>query len=211
MLTRTAPKESPSDFLSQKRIVQDLLCDMHKEKDEKDLAIITGVSKRFSESRLKSRERVGISSDIDSTNEYVNGRDFLNPSDPVEQRNTGFSSGHVRSMMELDTFGPSHSMNVELKRSKGLIPQSPNIDKNRLLVLEQERLKFEKSVDLMSKPLKNDFVPDDYFERAASHKDTRNGISNELSYIFKDPRSRRTHWFETYESKIKVISHLFKV
>jgi hypothetical protein len=170
---RTAPKESPSDFLNQKRVVQDLLGDMHKDKDENDLAILNGAVKRFSESRIKNR---ASSANIETT--YC-GKDFLTPDDPIDERITGFSSGNRRSIMEFDTFGPNHSQKVKLKRSKKIVPLSPNTDRNRLLVTPDERKNFERSM---------------------------NAPNAESSFISKDTRARRNHWFETYQSRITVRS-----
>ena len=54
--------------------------------------------------------------------------DFAQPAGPTRPRTTGFSPGHLRSMMSLDTFGPIDSAQKEVLRQTGSIPQSPNPD-----------------------------------------------------------------------------------
>lgn len=57
-------------------------------------------------------------------------QDFLQPKSLVEPRRTGYSRGHIRSILELDTFGPQHSERVNEERLAGTLPMSPNIDRN---------------------------------------------------------------------------------
>jgi hypothetical protein len=56
--------------------------------------------------------------------------DFLQPSDPTRRRQTGYSPGHIRSVLHLDTFGPNQAKDVESQRRRGSLPSSPNSDKN---------------------------------------------------------------------------------
>lgn len=172
---------------------------MHKDKDEKDLAIVNGAVKRFSESRLKNRAQ-------DTTvNNVYSGKDFLNPNDPIDERNTGYSSGHVRSIMEQDTFGPNHSMRVELKRLEGLIPPSRNSDRSRLLVTQDERKAFEKSNGYFGKVLTPEASSPELTRDKSEKKNGGNFVRTEPSYISKDTRTRRNHWFDTYQSRLKVL------
>ena len=62
--------------------------------------------------------------------------DFLNPRAMTAPRSTGYNIGHIRSVLQLDTYGPNHSADVEKKRSVGLLPNSPNVDRNRDLRTE---------------------------------------------------------------------------
>lgn len=55
--------------------------------------------------------------------------DFLQPKSPTQQRNIGYNSGHVRTILNLDTFGPQHSSVVSDARKVGLLPMSPNTDR----------------------------------------------------------------------------------
>jgi hypothetical protein len=57
--------------------------------------------------------------------------DFALPPGSQQARTTGFSSGHVRSMMQFDTFGPNDSDVKSALRSRGDIPPSPNVDHYR--------------------------------------------------------------------------------
>lgn len=197
--------ECPSAFLQQKQTVEDLLGDLHQEKDEKDWAILYGEKPRFTESRLKSREKLRActtnaisdttgsfsSSKNIADGEEFTGKDFLDPFNPVKQRTVGYTSGHVRSITEADTYGPKHSMHVEIKRSEGLVPRSPNVDRNRLLVTDEERKQFT-----YSKTAKN-FIAKSMTSAHLFHREN----SSVLSIV--DARTKRNHWFDTHRQKLK--------
>lgn len=55
--------------------------------------------------------------------------DFVKPKNPVSDRQTGYNRGHVRSILEFDTFGPEHSAKVCQQREEGSVPSSPNSDR----------------------------------------------------------------------------------
>jgi hypothetical protein len=57
--------------------------------------------------------------------------DFIQPKDQVSPRSTGYSRGHIRSILELDTFGPQHSDRISESRSHNSLPLSPNLDRNK--------------------------------------------------------------------------------
>jgi hypothetical protein len=57
--------------------------------------------------------------------------DFALPAGSLRPRTTGFSPGHVRSILKFDTFGPLDSETKALLRAGGEIPQSPNQDHYR--------------------------------------------------------------------------------
>lgn len=56
--------------------------------------------------------------------------DFIQPKTLTARRNTGYNRGHIRSILDLDTFGPHHSQVVTYERLSGSLPISPNIDRN---------------------------------------------------------------------------------
>ena len=57
--------------------------------------------------------------------------DFLQPKDVTHERKSGYTKGHIRTILELDTFGPAHSEKVTEDRTSGKLPMSPNLDRNR--------------------------------------------------------------------------------
>jgi hypothetical protein len=68
----------------------------------------------------------------DRTNELRSTvEDFIQPKSLTESRSTGYTRGHIRSILELDTFGPHHSQLVTYGRLSGSLPLSPNTDRNR--------------------------------------------------------------------------------
>lgn len=195
--------ECPSSFLQQKQVVEDLLGDLHQEKDEKDWAILSGNKPHFSWSRLKSQNRLraftadarpgeGNSLSRKFADDYRSkGKDFLDPFNPFQQRTVGYTSGHVRSITEADTYGPMHSMHVEMKRTEGLVPRSPNTDRNRLLVTNEERKQFANS-----KSAKNIVAKSISATHLVSTKNKR--FSSDV-----DARTKRNHWFDTFRQKMK--------
>ena len=56
-------------------------------------------------------------------------QDFVQPKDPVKTRRTGYNKGHIRSLLDFDTFGFDHSAKVTRQREEGVIPTSPNSDR----------------------------------------------------------------------------------
>lgn len=116
--------ESTSDVFKQKHEVRHYLDTMHPYVDPQDKY------RKFTKSRL-----VNGNHELDSNTKHG---DFLNPrsSSSGQQRTTGYNRGHIRSVLQLDTFGPEHSREIELKRDIGLLPDSPNPDRNRDLRLE---------------------------------------------------------------------------
>lgn len=59
--------------------------------------------------------------------------DFNLPLDPlsVNPRRTGYSRGHIRTMLSLDTFGPNSSSVISTMREQASRPESPNVDRYR--------------------------------------------------------------------------------
>lgn len=98
----------------QRHLVRDFLLDLHQFHAPKDIAtpkfpITKSLKKKPPPAELRT---------------FV--EDFLQPKNLTRKRVTGYSPGHIRSLLDLDTFGPNHSQSVEKKRSTGLLPISPN-------------------------------------------------------------------------------------
>jgi hypothetical protein len=107
-----------SRFNSSRHDVRNLLPDMHPVSDKKDICP-PKFGYNFSKVRRKEPElRTSI-------------EDFLQPKDQTHERKIGYNAGHIRTILELDTFGPAHSEAVSEKRRAGRLPMSPNLDRNR--------------------------------------------------------------------------------
>lgn len=64
--------------------------------------------------------------------------DFVRPYDLESRRSTGYEYGHVRSLLKLDTFGPTNSASILKRRAEGELPASPNLDRHNLISPEHE-------------------------------------------------------------------------
>lgn len=112
------PDSNFSRFNSSKHLVRNLLPDMHPVSDKKDLC---PPKFGYNFSKIKRAEpelRTSV-------------EDFLQPKDQTHERKTGYNPGHIRTILQLDTFGPSHSEEVTEQRVAGTLPMSPNLDRNR--------------------------------------------------------------------------------
>mmetsp|Transcript_15662 Transcript_15662/g.16406 ORF Transcript_15662/g.16406 Transcript_15662/m.16406 type:complete len:322 (+) Transcript_15662:26-991(+) len=114
---RLAPENSCSNYIEQKHLIRDLLPTMHPISDPRD---ISPPKFGYNFPRIPRENSELISSQ----------QDFLQPRTLVESRRTGYSRGHIRSILELDTFGPQHSERVNEERLAGTLPMSPNVDRN---------------------------------------------------------------------------------
>ena len=110
--------ECTSDFFHQKHMIRDYLSTMHPYSDPLDRG------RTYSVSRLKIKEK---------ELEALAPGDFLQPDDPVRPRTTGYSPGHTRSMLGLDSYGPRSAEKHRIAREKGEIPASPNTDRERAI------------------------------------------------------------------------------
>ena len=109
--------ESPSEFYLQRHLVRDFLLDLHQFHAPRDIATPKfPITKSLKEKPPPAELRT-----------YV--EDFLQPKNLTRRRVTGYSPGHIRSLLDLDTFGPNHSQKVEAKRSSGILPMSPNMSR----------------------------------------------------------------------------------
>lgn len=119
--------ESTSDYFNQKHLVRDYLYDMHPYYDPHDIGGTV-----YNRSILKIREEQRDKSNYDDDiHDKEVMEDFLEASDPIRPRSTGYSRGHLRSIAKVDTFGPADSLEKTLKRELGLLPPpNPNRYKN---------------------------------------------------------------------------------
>ena len=108
--------ESPSEFYLQKHLVRDLLGEMHMSRAPHDIQ-----APKKGHEAVKNLKVKEPPPELRSKVE-----DFLQPRDLTRKRVIGFSPGHIRSVLNLDTFGPNHSEKVEKDRTEGALPQSPN-------------------------------------------------------------------------------------
>lgn len=109
--------ESPSEFYLQRHLVRDFLLDLHQFHAPKDVATPKfPITKSLKEKPPPAELRTFV-------------EDFLQPKNLTRRRVTGYSPGHIRSLLDLDTFGPNHSQKVEAKRSSGILPMSPNMSR----------------------------------------------------------------------------------
>jgi hypothetical protein len=120
--------EGTNHIIKIRQASKDLMEGMHDLKDLKDLdKTKTG---RYSFSRRADDKKM-----LDDYH-FMNMlplEDFVRPESPVTPRTTGYSSGHIRSMLKLDTFGPTGSVLANAQRDLGLLPASPNVDRHLLL------------------------------------------------------------------------------
>lgn len=116
-MIRLAPENSCSQYVEQKHLMRDLLPTMHPISDPRD---ISPPKFGYNFPRIPREHSELITSQ----------EDFLQPRTLVESRRTGYSRGHIRSVLELDTFGPQHSDRVNEERLSGTLPTSPNLDRN---------------------------------------------------------------------------------
>ena len=110
--------ECTSDHFKQGHLIRHYLNTMHPYSDPLDRG------RTYNMSRLKDPER-----NLDP----MPSGDFLQPNDPVRPRSTGYSAGHTRTILGLDSFGPESSKRLELARMVGELPASPNVDRERTM------------------------------------------------------------------------------
>jgi hypothetical protein len=106
--------ECTSDYFNQKHLIRDYLSTMHPYSDPDDRG------RTYTMPRLKSGEQ-----HLDP----MEMGDFLQPEDPTRPRSVGYTHGHVRSMLHFDNFGPHSAERNRHAREVGMLPDSPNIDR----------------------------------------------------------------------------------
>jgi len=116
--------ECTSDYFYQKHLVRDYLNTLHPYVDLNNLG-----SYVYTESRLKSRQAATQANEQEHNGPPI--EDFLRPKDPTRPRSTGYSPGHMRSMLGLDSYGPKSSEENCMAREDGRLPSTPNIDRYR--------------------------------------------------------------------------------
>lgn len=159
-------KESTSDFFHQRHQVRDYLLDMHPYIAERDVAC-----KPYTVSRLKQREKAQETQEVQLERE--DDTDFVRPKDPLRPRTTGYGPGHVRSMLGLDTFGPSASRELSGERERGERAASPNPDR------------FNLKTNKMSKTRR-------VVGRAVSPEDR----------LARDPHLKSIDWYKSYKKSL---------
>lgn len=116
-----------SRHISGKHDVRNLLPDMHPVSDRKD---ICPPKFGYNFSKIQHKEPELRTTIVD----------FLNPKDVTHERKIGYAPGHIRTILQLDTFGPAHSDEVNEKRMSGKLPMSPNLDRNAVLTPDISRI-----------------------------------------------------------------------
>ena len=116
-IDRRFTPECTSDVFKQYHNVRHYLDTMHPYRDPLDKY------RKFTHSRMKRTE--------DTPESPMTLEDFLRPGELTAERKTGYNPGHIRSVLQLDTFGPEHSAVVEGKRSAGKLPGSSHLDRNK--------------------------------------------------------------------------------
>lgn len=111
-------QECTTDYFNQKHLIRDYLNTMHPYSDPLDKG------RTYSQSRLVIREK-----DLPP----LPMGDFLQPEDMTRPRSTGYNSGHVRSMLKLDNFGPEAAKRNRLAREVGMLPETPNVDREKAI------------------------------------------------------------------------------
>lgn len=96
--------------------MRDFLTDLHPLKDVRGL----NIGKKYNFSRVSTAT---IDPDVPPLD------DFVRPNDVISPRSTGYTQGHMRSLLHFDTFGPQSSRIATLGREIGLLPESPNVDR----------------------------------------------------------------------------------
>lgn len=123
--------ETTSSLLHEGMVLNDFLSGMHGLKDQKDLD--ASKVKRVVFSRRKEIDAVE-KEDREETlfNSLPPIEDFIRPRSSTTPRQTGYDSGHIRSLLKSDTFGPASSSQTSSERTRGLLPpHSPNVDRFR--------------------------------------------------------------------------------
>ena len=160
--------------------------------------------------------------------------DFIKPYDLLSDRKTGYNAGHIRSILSLDTYGPNHSILVQKERILGNKPQSPNSDRNHILITKEDREDLRStrqtsrssrrssrsSVDYQvtgysSGVLLSDFnfnsgknfqnkLTDGQNTAESGNENFVNSPYGKSSLGLIDPRTRRLNYFEWYKNTQKV-------
>jgi hypothetical protein len=114
-------------MIASNQIVRDLLSNMHKDKDTNDVDKAKVKKYTFSiKSEKDLREKIAHEELMFKNLSLL--EDFVRPGSPVTPRTTGYEHGHIRSLMKLDTYGPSGSRVNTGDRESGRLP-SPNVDR----------------------------------------------------------------------------------
>lgn len=123
---RRCGQESAGALLKQKKELEALLGDLHPDKDTNDIdkskTLTFSIKRRMEEqAKLTKAER-------DFQN-LAPMEDFIRPKDSSTARSTGYEKGHIRSLLNLDIYGPADSLMAARQRDSGELPLQPNVDR----------------------------------------------------------------------------------
>jgi hypothetical protein len=128
---RKAGPESLTEQLNERRNVNILLKGMHGLKDLDDLDQKKAARITFSINSAKDKKEREEHADLMYKN-LLPLEDFVRPEYTESPRHTGYESGHIRSLLKTNTYGPSSSSLASLERELGLLPEhTPSIDRYR--------------------------------------------------------------------------------
>jgi len=129
-IVRRDKPESASSIVHHREKMKSLLGDMHQLKDPKDI----DKSKKFTRSILFEKEQHDSMTLKDYQFQTLKPvEDFIRPEDQFSPRQTGYEHGHIRSLLKLDTYGPSGSRSISREREQGHLPRSPNVDRHTVV------------------------------------------------------------------------------
>ena len=122
--------ESASSTVHHREKMKTLLGDMHQLKDPKDI----DKSKKFTRSILFEKDQRDSMTLKDYQFQTLKPiEDFVRPEDQFSPRQTGYEHGHIRSLLKLDTYGPTGSRSISREREQGHLPRSPNVDRHTVV------------------------------------------------------------------------------
>lgn len=124
-ICRKKVADGPTSNQMELKLMQPLLATMHPAKDAQNI----DRSVKYNYSILFEKERRD-KEQLDTLHfeEMPPMEDFLRPMDATSPRSTGYESGHIRSLLKLDTYGPTNSMQATRERDINNLPL-PNVDR----------------------------------------------------------------------------------
>ena len=197
-------KESTSDYFEQRHMVRNYLLDIHPDYDPDD---VTG--KVYSVSRLKLASRGNNNNNNDSSDDRPL-EDFIRPTEVTRPRSTGYSPGHVRTILGLDAYGPNSSIAQNNERDIGDLPPTPNTDRYKIFNNKPSTAPSVSSRPKTTNKNNNEFgindsnlfqVERDNRPKTANVK-TSKFITDEDRSL-KDPNTKSAKWYEEYRAKIQ--------
>jgi hypothetical protein len=122
---RKKVKDGPTSNQMELKRMQPLLGTMHPDKDPGNI----DCSKKYHHSiLLEKQQRDQERLDTLHFEHMPPMEDFLRPQDTSSPRSTGYEPGHIRSLLKLDTYGPTNSRQLSRERDISNLPL-PNVDR----------------------------------------------------------------------------------